>query len=90
MSPFLKHGIMISVRRCGLFLRVFTLNVALSMVLFLFNILVAPLMESGGYTAKIEDDDAVATMTVGDAEFSFSSVWLPPSCTSSCTKPSGW
>ena len=77
MFSFLKHGVVISARRCGLFLRVFALNVALSTALFLFKILVAPLMESGGYSARIEDD-AVAASTVDDAEFSFSRVWLPP------------
>jgi hypothetical protein len=77
MFSFLKHGVVISARRCGLFLRVFALNVALSTALFLFKILVAPLMESGGYSARIEDD-AVAASTVDDAEFSFSRVCLPP------------
>lgn len=66
MFSFLKHGVVISARRYGLFLRVFALNVALSTALLTFEFVVVPREESRGYIAGIEDDD--------DTEFSSSRV----------------
>ncbi|KAL6638758.1 hypothetical protein ACP70R_023617 [Stipagrostis hirtigluma subsp. patula] len=78
---FLKHGVVIPARRCGLFLQVFALSVALSMVPRLYALyVVAPLAAAADAdfhrVTRRDDDVSIADPAARLKSFAWDHKWL--------------